>query len=251
LRQLATIAAGSIALVGCGADRGMIEAGLGAAALRHAVVATEVCGRPTGPLSAPRIEDARAKAIAEADVPGGHGRVFQLGTGTATIAGYDDEGRRCERAIAFTYRAVKGSKSHPEPWKMVHLGPVVGAARALAASRKPTAPTRTKGDAAVHERTVSPEAPTFDVDLALAEARPVTIYLAPVEDAGLPADALSMRVLLGDRPVFEDARVGVTALRVLVAPVAGVYTVRVASTFDRPIPVRLEVKEGLPDAVGP
>ena len=202
----------------------MLEAGLGAAAARYGALGAEVCGHATGGLAAPSLRDVSASAIAEADVPGGHGRMFELGTGTAKIAGWDDEGRRCEREIAFTYRAVRGSKNHPSPWQMVHIGPFVGASRAVAGGRAPTKPTQTKGDSAIHERTLGPDAPSFDVHVALVAKKPVTVYLHPVEDRDLAADALSLRVLLGEHAVFEDARVGVTQLRVLVAPVDGVYT---------------------------
>ena len=247
----ALAASGACAIAGCGVDRGMIEAGLGAAATRYAALGAEVCGHPTAPLAAARVRDVEASSLVEGDVPGGHGRVFQLGTGSATIAGHDDEGRRCARKVAFTYRAVKGSKRHPAPWQMAHLGPFVGAAASQATAHAPTAPTSRRGDTALHDHTIGPDSPAFDVHVALTARQPITVYLHPVEDRDLAADALSLRVLLGASAVFEDPRVGVTQLRVLVAPVTGVYTLRVATTSDRPMAARLELKEGTPDAMGP
>lgn len=247
--RAAAIGAAAITLAGCGAERGMIEAGLVSAATRHAAIAAEVCGHATQGLAAASARDVDASGVFEADVPGGHGRVFELGTGRARLAGWDDEGRRCEREVAFTYRAVKGSKRHPAPWQVAQVGPVVGAAASLAKARTPTKATATREGAAVHDRTVGPEAPSFDVDVALTARRPVTVYLHAIDDRDLAADALALRVVLGDRPVYEDARAGVTQLRVIVAPVDGVYTLRVTTTADRPVPTRLEIREGSADAM--
>jgi hypothetical protein len=247
VRAIALIAA--LALVGCGTERGMIEAGLASAATRHAVLGAEICGHATGALAAPSVRDVEATGIFEADVPGGHGRTFELGTGHATMAGFDDEGRRCERAVSFAYRAVRGSKRHPEPWRMAQVGPFVGAAAAHARARTPTKPTSVRGDTALHDLTVRPDAPAIDVDVAMTARKPVTVYLRALDDRDLAADALSLGVLLGDRPVFEHVRAGVTQLRVLVAPVDGVYTLRVATTADRPVPARLEIREGAADAM--
>lgn len=247
--RAASIGAAAIALAGCGGRQGMIEAGLVTAVGRHAALGAEVCGHATSGLAAASARDLEADPVFEADVPGGHGRVFELGTARARVAGWDDEGRRCEREVAFTYRAVKGSKRHPAPWRVAQVGPFVGAAAAAARARTPTKPTAVRDGTAFHDRTIGPDAPSFDVDVAMTARKPVVVYLRAKDDRDLAADALSMRVLVDDRPVFEDARVGVTQLRVIVAPVDGVYTLRVATTADRPVPTRIEIREGAGDAM--
>lgn len=222
------------------------------AASRYAALGAQVCGHATTGLAAPSVSDLDASKLVEADLPGGHGRVFQLGTATARFAGFDDEGRRCEASVAFTYRAVRGSKRHPAPWQMLHLGPFVsvGSGKTRAA-RKPSEPTSRRSDTSLFDETLGPDAPSFDVEVALAARMPVTLYLHPVEDRDLPADAFALRVLLGDEPVFDAPRIGMTQLRVLVAPVTGVYTLRISSSADHPVPARLELREGMPDAMSP
>lgn len=251
-RSLPALIAASAALVGCGVDRGMLEAGVGAAASRYAALGAQVCGHATTGLAAPSVADVDASKLVEADLPGGHGRVFQVGTATATLAGFDDEGRRCEASLAFTYRAVRGSKRHPAPWQMMHLGPFVsvGSGKTRAAPR-PSEPTSRKGDTSLFDRTLSPDAPSFDVRVALSARAPVTLYLHPVDDRDLSADAFALRMLLDDEPVFGAPRMGMTQQRVLVAPVTGVYTLRISSSADHPIPTRLELREGMPDAMSP
>jgi hypothetical protein len=248
-----SIALAGLPVAGCGVEHATMEAAVTAAVTRYASIGAQLCGHPTKGLAAATVRDLDASSLVQADMPGGHGRILQIGTGSAQIAGYDEEGRRCAGRLAFTYRALHGSKNHPSPWQVIQLGPVVAepSGGGLGPERAPTVPSRTTGGVAIHELTLGPQAPTVDVSVALEARRPVTLYLHAVDDRDLPADFFALRVLRGEQAVFEEPRVSVTMLRVLVAPVTGVYTLRLSAAAERPVPTRLEIREGTPDAPAP
>ncbi len=242
---LALALALSLSLGACGVPRATVESALTAAVGRYPAVAAQVCGHASPGLAAISVDDLDYAGVVRAEVPETASEVFELGTGTASIAGYDAEGTRCAGRLAFTYRAAHGAGRRAQSWHVVGLGPLVSTADARGAPPT-TQPTAVTDGVATHELT---SAPPWEVTLALEARAPVTLYLRPADDRAVPADFYSLQVLRHGEALFDRERTGDRIVRVLVAPVAGVYTLRV--TAASPVPTRLQVRAGYPDGMAP